>query len=144
MKTIYTFLILSIFSINFLFSQNFHDEEDDLITSTLNDCMEENQSTHGTSTCILTATEEYDKLLNKYYKLLKAELSEEGKKSLLEAQREWIKMRDKQFAFIDQFYHVETGGGTMFQSIALTAKMDFIAQRALELKTFYTDLSDYK
>jgi uncharacterized protein YecT (DUF1311 family) len=33
--------------------------------------------------------------------LLKTELSEEGQKSLLDAQREWIKMRDKQFAFID-------------------------------------------
>jgi hypothetical protein len=32
----------------------------------------------------------------------------------------------------------------MFQPIALTAKMEFIALKASELKTYYTDLNDYK
>ncbi len=140
MKTILSILILILINLNPLTAQNFHDEDEDRINSELLDCMEEHQDTHGTSVCIIIAKDEWDKVLNKYYKLLKAELSDDGKKSLLEAQREWLKMRDKEYIFVEQLYNIETGGGTMYTPIYLLKEKDIVKDRALELKYYYKNL----
>ncbi len=144
MKTIYSILVFTLLNLSFVSAQNFHDEEVDILNAKLSDCIENNPTTHGNISCIDASMKEWDKFLNKYYKLLKAELSAEGKQKLLETQIEWIKMRDKEYSFIDQYYHVETGGGTMFQSIALNAKLDIIIARAIQLKKYYVDINDYR
>ena len=140
MKIILSILIFTFINVNVLSAQNFHDEDEDIISTELTECMEEHQDTHGTSTCIINAKNEWDKVLNKYYNLLKAELSDEGKKKLLEAQREWIKLRDKEYLFVEQLYNIETGGGTMYTPIYLLKEKDIVKDRALELKYYYKDL----
>jgi len=134
-------LIILIIAFNFTYSQNInHDDDEDRISSKLEECMEANPSTNGSIACIDTGTVEWDKVLNKYYGLLKNELSPEGKKKLLEAQREWLKMRDKENAFIEHYYSNETDGGTMYLPMLIMDKKDIIKKRALKLKVFYNDL----
>jgi len=132
-------LLLSLSSSFYAFAQ----ENDDLknIDKQLGTCIDENPTTMGSINCIDKATAQWDKVLNKYYGLLKSKLSAEGKQSLLDAQREWIKMRDKEFALIDQIYNVETGGGTMYIPMALSAKMEIVKARALALIDFYDTLT---
>jgi uncharacterized protein YecT (DUF1311 family) len=141
MKKITLFLLFTFLFVNFGFSQTQKDEDYIRIQKMTEQCIDANSSTQGMADCVIKEQEEWDKVLNKYYNLLKAELSEEGKTALLEAQREWLKMRDKEFAFIDQLYHVETGGGTMYIPIALSAKSEIVQKRALELKSYYKELS---
>ena len=79
--------------------------------------------------CILAETKQQDARLNENYKRLMSKLSEERKKTLLEAQRAWIRFRDANCAFWD-----EPAGG---QSAAITAKECFLtmtADRASELE----------
>ena len=132
-------LLLSLSSSFYAFAQ----ENDDLknIDKQLGACIDENPTTMGSINCIDTATAQWDKILNKYYGLLKSKLSAEGKQSLLDAQREWIKMRDKEFALIDQIYNVETGGGTMYIPMAMSAKKEIVKARALALIDFYDTLT---
>ena len=141
MKKFTLFVLFTFLFGNFGFSQNKKDEDYLRIQKMTEKCMDANPSTQGMADCIIKEQEEWDKVLNKYYNLLKNELSDEGKTALQSAQREWIKMRDKEFAFIDQLYHVETGGGTMYISIALSVKSEIVQKRALELKNYYQELS---
>ena len=79
--------------------------------------------------CIMAEAKQQDARLNENYKRLMSKLSEERKKTLLEAQRAWIRFRDANCAFWD-----EPAGG---QSAAITAKECFLtmtADRASELE----------
>ncbi len=140
-RKILVFLFLFSFSGSYLAIAQGVDIDVKYIDKELNECINEHPTTQGSADCIVKATAEWDKILNKYYSLLKDVLSDEGKQILVDAQREWIKMRDKEFALIDQVYHVETGGGTMYISTALYAKMEIVQKRALELQTYYDSIS---
>jgi uncharacterized protein YecT (DUF1311 family) len=79
--------------------------------------------------CIMAEAKQQDARLNENYKRLMSKLSEERKKTLLEAQRAWIRFRDANCAFWD-----EPAGG---QSAAITAKeccLTTTADRASELE----------
>jgi uncharacterized protein YecT (DUF1311 family) len=79
--------------------------------------------------CIMAEAKQQDARLNENYKRLMSKLSEERKKTLLEAQRAWIRFRDANCAFWD-----DPAGG---QSAAVTAKECFLtmtADRASELE----------
>jgi uncharacterized protein YecT (DUF1311 family) len=79
--------------------------------------------------CIMAEAKQQDARLNENYKRLMSKLSEERKKTLLEAQRAWIRFRDANCAFWD-----DPAGG---QSAAITAKECFLtmtADRASELE----------
>lgn len=134
-------LILLSFSSSFLIVAQGVDIDVKYIDKELKECLNEHPTTQGSADCIIKATAEWDKILNKYYNLLKDALSDDGKQNLLDAQRAWIKMRDKEFALIDQIYHVETGGGTMYIPMALNAKMEIVQRRAMELQTYYDMIS---
>lgn len=120
------------------FAQNLHDADFLRIEAMTNKCTDNHPSTQGTAKCYMQEQKEWDKVLNKYYNLLKNELSKKGKKALLDVQREWIKMRDKEFAFIDQFYLVEMSG-SMYFPIAQGAKSEIVKKRALRLKDYYEE-----
>lgn len=136
MKSKIILLFTFLFMINSGFAQNSDDADVIRINATTKKCLNNNPSTQGTAQCYIQEQKEWDKVLNIYYKELKANLSKEGKQALLNAQREWIKMRDKEFAFIDQLYLGEMEG-TMFYPMAQSAKADFIKIRALKLKFYY-------
>lgn len=54
--------------------------------------------------CEITARQEWDVELNKYYKLLMSLLDSAGKEKLKIAQRQWIEFRDKEFEIINELY----------------------------------------
>ena len=120
-------------------AQNETDEEFALIENKLQNCIDNAPNNAETAQCVYTAMDEYDKLLNKYYRLLMGLLSEEGKTALRNAQRKWLEMRNLEFEFINQLYHGELGG-TMYIPIANDVKKEFVKQRVAELKDYYLTL----
>jgi len=107
----------------------------------LEECLsiESNMTTAGMTECTYTALDKWDAELNKYYKLLMTNLSEEGKSILKSSQREWIEYRDKEYAFIDHYY-LSHKQGTMWIPIAASDKMELIKTRAIELRTYHETL----
>lgn len=83
--------------------------------------------------------QEYDKLLNKYYKILYNALNDEGKKSLRATQLNWIKLRDSDKELVsamrNQIYD-EMGGGTIWGIVAADARADITRRRVVELFNF--------
>lgn len=53
-------------------------------------------STHGITSSILDANNDFDNLLNKYYRLLLKSLNDEDKEVLIKSQRNWIIFRDSE------------------------------------------------
>ncbi|OQY02747.1 MAG: hypothetical protein B6I20_06555 [Bacteroidetes bacterium 4572_117] len=103
-------------------------------------CLEENPTTYGMKQCYIKAAKEWDKELNKYYKLLYNKLSDSGKIKLQDAQRAWIAFRDKEFALMSTFYYEELEG-TMYHVMASGDMTYLIKKRALELKTYYETMN---
>ena len=64
-----------------------------------------------------------------------------GQKQLLEAQRQWINYRDKEFEFMKNYYY-EKKQGTMWSIVAAGSRYDLVKARALELKNYY-EMLDY-
>lgn len=88
--------------------------------------------------------QEYDKLLNKYYKILYNALNEDGKKALKATQLNWIKLRDSDKELVtamrNQIYD-EMGGGTIWGIIAADARADITRRRVIDLYN-YLQFSD--
>ncbi|WP_104747301.1 lysozyme inhibitor LprI family protein [Helicobacter bilis] len=103
---------------------------------------------------------EYDKLLNKYYKLYRAELKKQnkttptgafshepsiqsgknGQDTLLEEQRAWLKLRDSYEAYTKAHHaHIYdiNGGGTIYSIEASNARLGFLKMRLNELFSRY-------
>ncbi len=94
-------------------------------------------STYGMISSTVEATQAYDKLLNKYYKMLLNSVDEEGKNILKQAQRNWLAYRDAElqlnYLLIDENY---SGGGTIQNITAANRKLQITQTRV-------TDLVDY-
>ena len=103
---------------------------------------------------------EYDKLLNKYYKLYRAEVKKQnkttptgafshepniqsiknGQDTLLEEQRAWLKLRDSYEAYTKAHHaHIYdiNGGGTIYSIEASNARLGFLKMRVDELFSRY-------
>lgn len=80
--------------------------------------------------------QEYDKLLNKYYKILYNTLDDNGKKALRTTQLNWIKLRDSDKELVSamrsQVYD-EMGGGTIWGIVASDARARITQRRVVEL-----------
>lgn len=114
------------------------------IDISLNDCLAtgENQTTYGMIQCIDTAYAAWDMELNKYYKLLMSVLNEEEKEKLKTAQKAWIIMRDADIAFIGLYS--ENLEGSMYRVSANYHTMEIVRLRALQLQSFYTEISELR
>ena len=134
-------ILLSFFTILTL-SQTLLGQEEHWIDKELDACLsiDSNQTTYGMNQCTFEGQQKWDKELNKYYKLLMNKLDANGKTSLKESQRQWIKYRDKEFEFI-QYYYLQKQG-TMWTNVVAGIKYHFIRNRALELKRIHERL-DY-
>ena len=110
----------------------------------LTDCLAtgENQTTYGMIQCIDTAYAAWDVELNKYYKLLMTVLTEEEKEKLKTAQKAWITMRDADISFIGLYS--ENLGGSIYRVSANYHTMEIVRLRALQLQSFYTEISEGK
>lgn len=89
--------------------------------------------------CEITARQEWDEELNKYYKLLMSLLDSAGKEKLKIAQRQWIEFRDKEFEIINELYLGQMQG-TMWIVIAAGRKTDIVRDRAGQLAGYYDSI----
>lgn len=91
-------------------------------------------STSGMVISTLDANREYDKLLNKYYKLLLNSLNEKDKEILQQSQSNWIQFRDSELELngilMDDYY---SGGGTIQRVIAASRVLELTRNRVIEL-----------
>lgn len=108
------------------------DQTDHPIDKALDACVEKNPSTAGTVECMDSAYAAWDKELNKVYGELMRTLSPKQKEALKLSELEWIKFRDLEFKFIDSIY--DTLEGTMYIPMRISARVEVIRKRALELQ----------
>ena len=132
-------LFVSLFFINISSKAQFYSDTT-TIDITLNDCLAtgENQTTYGMIQCIDTAYAAWDAELNKNYKLLMSVLGEEEKEKLKTAQKAWITMRDADISFIGLYS--ENLEGSMYRVSANYHTMEIVRLRALQLRSFYTEI----
>ena len=91
-------------------------------------------TTIGMIEAMYDAEKKYDKLLNKYYKILMDMLEEEDKETLRTSQRNWITFRDSEknvAAMLTQEHY--TGGGTMHNITLAYENMMITKRRVIEL-----------
>lgn len=120
-------------------------------------------STQGILASLNYGYDEYDKLLNKYYKLYRAEVKkknkttptgafshepniqnikkgQKGQDTLLEEQRAWLKLRDSYEAYTKAHHaHIYdiNGGGTIYSIEASNARLGLLKMRVNELFSRY-------
>ena len=131
MKLTINLLVLSYFT--FSVSNSFANPDDKF-----QECLSEksNFTTASMAKCTNKAAEDWDTELNKAYKELLSKLTPEGKQSLKQAQRQWIKFRDKEYQFISNMYNRTKFMGTMYIPIRTNKMLHVTKQRALELQGY--------
>jgi len=105
-------------------------EADSNMTKEYSNCMDKSG---GVTAAMLDCTSDekarQDALLNQNYKTLMAKLSAKRKKTLLEAQRAWLKFRDTNCSF-----YFDPQGGTAAVLAGNACFLQATADRATELK----------
>ena len=92
-------------------------------------------TTHGMIDCTLAAFDEWDKELNKYYRLLSNVLEEGAKVKLKKAQLNWLVYHDSEFEFSNEMYYDMEG--TMWRVVGAGRRTDIVKARVLELKEYF-------
>ena len=149
---------------NFDFNPKNKQEQIYLFETTQIDCWVQNLgevlgSTQGILASLSYGYDEYDKLLNKYYKLYRTEVKKQnkttptgafshepniqnikkgqkGQDTLLEEQRAWLKLRDSYEAYTKAHHaHIYdiNGGGTIYSIEASNARLGLLKMRVNEL-----------
>jgi uncharacterized protein YecT (DUF1311 family) len=103
-------------------------------------CIDNNPSTQGVIHCAGIAEEAWDKEMNQYYNLLMDVLKEDEKIKLKDSQLKWVAFRDSEFDFSGTMYY--NLGGTMWLVANADKRVDIVKARALELKDYYTNLTE--
>jgi len=113
-------------------------EKRNAIDDFLDKCLseEENMTTTGMATCAHEASIEWDKELNRIYRLLMKELTKEGKVSLEKSQQQWLKYRDLDLSYINEMYNRRKFYGTIYIPIMAMDKLMVNKSRALELNKY--------
>ena len=132
----FTILILTLFFVS-MHGQTNNAEDKHPIDIRLENChsIDSNQTTYGMMNCEAVARDEWDKEMNKYYKLLMDTLPTEEKTKLKTAQIAWLSYREKEREFSSTMYYNMLG--TMYRVTAAGRSCDIVRQRALELKAYY-------
>ncbi len=103
------------------------------IDAWLAECMEKDPSTRGMNACLGEAYAQWDRELNRMYKELSAKLNESESAMLRDAQRAWISYRDREFAWLTQFY---VGlQGSMYTNMLAADRVELVRRRAMELSS---------
>lgn len=85
-----------------------------------------------------SAQMDWNKELNKYYKLLLQNLSGQDKQDLINSQKAWESYKQYQIRLTNNT--ILNMQGTMYINVAGGCRREIIKQRALELKQMYTVL----
>ncbi len=107
-----------------------------LVEQKMREMIDQNPSTFGMSEAASEYEKGYDELLNKYYKLLREKLNDDGKKALTDAQRNWIKFRDSETELITELVRnaaEENGGGSIWGVIGINTQVEVTRRRVFEL-----------
>jgi uncharacterized protein YecT (DUF1311 family) len=104
----------------------------------LEHCINSNPTTAGMNTCVAGATIKWDKEMNKVYKELMPRLTVKQKTALKKSQVAWLKFRDEEFNFLDNFY--SDFQGTMWSNILMGEKLSILKQRTLMLQVYLQNL----
>lgn len=103
-------------------------------------CISKTSSTDAMLKCTAIAYDAWDKEMNKYYNLLMKRLPSEQKSELLKAQKSWLSFRDSSFTFINN--SIREKQGTMYLNVASGERREIVKQRALQLKEYYSIISE--
>jgi uncharacterized protein YecT (DUF1311 family) len=101
--------------------------------------VDSNQTTYGMMNCEAIARDEWDKEMNKYYKLLMDTLPSDEKVKLKAAQIAWVNYRDKEKEFSTTMHYNMLG--TMWRVVAAGRSCNIVRQRALELESYYDNFT---
>lgn len=105
--------------------------------------MDYDYSTVGMNAIMDKATDEYDKLLNKYYKKLLAHLQGDDKQTLINTQRAWLKFKQLEINLIGTVSQTKySGGGSIQSNLNTEAINEMVKQRAVALYGFYSRLQN--
>jgi len=100
-------------------------------------------STMGISVAIKELTNQYDKLLNKYYHKLLSKLIGADKETLKQSQRNWIQFRESETKLIilmsDDKY---SGGGTIQNNIISANILDLTKKRLVEIYQYLLGITE--
>ena len=101
-------------------------------------------STYGMNKATSDATDKYDSLMNKYYKLLSAKLKPQDKATLLTAQRSWLAYRDNEMKLYAMLRKEEySAGGTIQSNFMASAYFEIVKDRVLKLFEYYTGIYNW-
>jgi uncharacterized protein YecT (DUF1311 family) len=99
-------------------------------------------SDYGMKTASIHMLNEYEKLLNKYYKILLSNIKPEDKEILKTTQRNWIKYRESElklnFLVSEDKY---SGGGTIQILFVLSRNIEITQNRVIEFKEYIDRLN---
>ena len=109
------------------------------IDSTLGKCIAKDPSDAGMINCLQKAETDWDKELNKYYKLLLIKLDTSQQKKCRDAQRQWLMYKDKEVKFFSDIFSKKDG--SMWNLLIADKRMQIIRQRAVELIGYYETLT---
>lgn len=133
-----TATLIALFFTAFLFSQEKATHKIDL---ELKDCLakSENMTAAGMSQCLYNSLDSWDLELNATYKILLTKLDSNAKKKLTEAQKQWIKFKDKEIEFIDATYG--KAEGTSWRVIRIDKILNLTRLRTEELQSLLVELN---
>jgi len=139
----YILLTLLLSNITILFGQTI-ESNNNLIDNKLKQCLEADsiKTDSDMVNCTQIAINEWDKELNRNYKLLMSILPDGDKEKLKASQLKWIEYRDLELEFSRRIHHKLEG--TMWLVVETGRKLEIIKQRAIELNDYYELLSSYK
>lgn len=125
-KILLTALLLTITTASYA-NDDFVKALDDQLSA----CTNKAENTLATNDCFNAGLKAWDTELNKQYKLLLADQSDEFKASLKKSQTAWIKYRDSYVEAMQAFYRQQDG--TIWGAIMSDAKLRVTRDKVIEL-----------
>jgi len=118
--------------------QKIYEDRRETIESNLNNCLKGLAGNIPMANCTKQSNLEWDTELNRIYVELMNSLPEESKIILRSSQRNWIKFRDSELAYIDKMYSLDSFRGTMYYPIAQMDRLMITKKRVNTLYSYHS------
>ncbi|WP_462255215.1 lysozyme inhibitor LprI family protein [Ferruginibacter sp.] len=129
------FFVTIIFTTTFVKAQT----KEYKIDSTLEKCIAKDVSDAGMINCLQKAETDWDKELNKYYKLLLIKLDTSEQKKCRDSQRQWLIYKEKEVNFFTDVFSKKDG--SLWNLLIADKRMQITRLRAKELIAYYETLT---
>lgn len=98
-------------------------------------------STRGMINSVIEMTEEYEKLLNKYYNKLLLKLDSTDRIILINSQKDWLKYRKSEEKFIQVMLNTKyNSGGTIQSNFAVGDYFGIVENRTIQVFSHYNSI----